>query len=115
MWLIGFDACHPRPIHDLSLANLALKAAQKAKADSLAPDSYRKAENYYLRSRKDYAEGYFDSAKKYANEARLAAEQAEYQALFKQTQVRGRPDEEPHPDSGDPSSGVNSNEAHPHD
>jgi len=88
MGVVG--GCHPRPVDDLALADVALKAAQKAKADSFAPDTFRKAENYYLRAKKDYSEGYFDSAKKFANDARLAAEQAEFQALYKQTQVRGK-------------------------
>jgi hypothetical protein len=74
---------------DMILAEVALKAAQKVKAEALAPDPYRKAENYFLRAKKDFNEGYFDSAKKFANEARLMAEQAEYQSLVKQTELKG--------------------------
>lgn len=81
-------SCHPRPIEDLSLADVALKAAGRAKADSLAPDTYRKAENYFLRAKKDYDEGYFDSCRKNSDETRRLAEQAEYQALKKQNQIR---------------------------
>lgn len=86
---MGVTACHPRPMDDMVLADVALKAAQKVKAEILAPDSYRKAENFYLRAKKDFNEGYFDSAKKFANEARMMAEQAEYQALVKQTELKG--------------------------
>lgn len=92
--LFLLDACHPRPIEELALADLAVKAAQKVKADSLAPDQFRKAENFYLRAKKDYAEGYFESSKKFAEQARVMAEQAEYQALLKQTQLKGRPSED---------------------
>jgi len=92
--LIGFvGACHPRPTHELVLADVAMKAAQKAKADSLVPDSFRKAENFFLRAKKDYSEGYFDAAARHANDARLLAEQAEFQAFKKQSQIRGRADE----------------------
>jgi hypothetical protein len=98
--MIAVSACHPRPMEDLALADLAVKAAQKAKADSLAPDTYRKAENFYLRAKKDYSDGYYDSAKKYANEARLSAEQAEYQALLKQTQLKGKPEDDARPSTG---------------
>lgn len=85
---LTYGACSQRPVVDLTLADVALKAAQKVRADSLAPDQYRQAENFYLRAKKDFAEGYFDSCKKYANQARLLAEQAEYHSLLKQNQVK---------------------------
>lgn len=86
--------CHPRPVEDLAIADVALRAAQKSKADSLAPDLYRKAENLFLRAKKDYAEGYYDSARKFANESRMLAEQAEFKSIQKQTQLKERaPDE----------------------
>lgn len=87
--ITGVTSCHPRPMDDMILADVALRAAQKVKAEALAPDAYRKAENFYLRAKKDFNEGYFESAKKFANEARLMAEQAEYQSLVKQTELKG--------------------------
>lgn len=87
--VVGMAACHPRPIEDMILADVAIKAAQKVKAEVLAPDTYRKAENLYLRAKKDFTEGYFDSAKKFAHEARQVAEQAEYQSVTKQTELKG--------------------------
>lgn len=100
--LLVLVGCHPRPTEDLVLADVAVRAAQKVKADSLAPDLFRKAENHYLRAKKDYAEGYYESCKKNANDARLAAEQAEYRALRKQTQLRDRPPEEDFAPPGEP-------------
>ncbi len=82
-------ACHPRPVEDLALADVAMKAAVRAKADSLAPDAFRRAENYFLRAKKDFEEGYFESCRKNSDEARRDAEQAEFLALKKQTQIRG--------------------------
>ncbi len=87
-------ACHPRPTEDLVLADVAVRSAQKVKADSLAPDLFRKAENHFLRAKKDYSEGYYDSCKKNANSARIFAEQAEFKSLQKQTQLRDKPPEE---------------------
>lgn len=86
----------------MALADAAVKSAQKVKADAMAPDMFRKAENYYLRAKRDYNDGYYDSARKYADQARVFAEKAEYQSLFKQTQLRSRPVEEPAgaPDAG---------------
>ena len=87
VFFLFFAACSHRPIEELSFADIAVKSAQKAKADALAPDLYRKAENLYLRAKRDFNEGYFDSSRTYSNEARIAAEQAEFQALWKQTKV----------------------------
>ena len=70
------------------LADVAVKAAAKVKADALAPDLYRKAENTYLRAKRDFEEGYFDSCRKFATEARVLAEKAEYEAVFKQSSTR---------------------------
>lgn len=94
--LVGFLvlACHPRPVDDLVLAEVAVRSAQKVKADSLSPDLFRKAENHYLRAKKDYQEGYYDSCRKNANEARMLAERAEYGALLKQTQIKDRTSED---------------------
>ncbi len=80
--------CQHRPIQELVLADVAVKAAAKVKADALAPDMYRKAENTYLRAKRDFEEGYYDSCRKFANDARILAEKAEYASIFKQTKVR---------------------------
>ena len=80
--------CATRPVAEMTLADTALKAAQKSKADALAPDDYRRAENFLLRAKRDYAEGYYDSARKFARDARIAAERAEYTALKKQAQLK---------------------------
>lgn len=83
------------------LADVAVKAAAKVKADALAPDMYRKAENHYLRAKRDFEEGYYDSCRKFATDARLIAEKAEYQAIFRQSRIRSSS-----PEEGDPSSGA---------
>lgn len=103
LFLFLLAACHPRPVEDLALADVAIRAAQKVKADALAPDAFRQAENFYLRAKRDFADGYYDSCKKYANEARLMAEKAEYGALFKQTQLKNKSEEETPSSSDSPS------------
>lgn len=93
-------ACQHRPIEELVLADVAVKAAAKVKADALAPDMYRKAENHYLRAKRDFEEGYYDSCRKFATDARLLAEKAEYQAIFRQSRIRSSTPEEGEPSSG---------------
>ncbi|MBY0369577.1 hypothetical protein K2X33_02755 [bacterium] len=89
--------CESRPFKELALADVALRSAQKVKAESLATDEFRKAENFYLRAKKDYTDGYFDSSRKHAEQARLLAEKAEYAALVKQRLIKGRDAESAEP------------------
>ena len=71
------------------------KLAQKAKADRLAPDLFRKAENYYLLAKKDYKEGYYDACIKHATQSRITSEKAEYETLLKKAKLKTQnPDEE---------------------
>jgi|GEM_PF-5496222 len=90
--LIFITACQSRPVRELAIADVALKSAQKVKADALAPDAYRQAENYYLRAKKDFVDGYFDSSRKYADLARTSAEKAEYLSLLKQSKLKAQSD-----------------------
>lgn len=90
LFLLIVVGCESRPVKELALADVAIRSAQKVKAESLATDEFRRAENFYLRAKKDYSDGYFDSSRKYAGEARLAAERAEFTALSKQLKSKGR-------------------------
>ena len=94
-----------RPIEELTMADLAVKSAQKSKADVLASDLFRKAENLFLRAKRDYSEGYFESSRKFSTEARLSAEQAEFQALLKQTKVHSADTGSPAPAAATPAEG----------
>ena len=90
--VLALVGCESRPVKELALADVAIRSAQKAKAESFATDEFRKAENFYLRAKKDFSDGYFDSSRKYANEARLAAERSEFKAFAKQQKIKGRED-----------------------
>lgn len=84
--------CAAKPVEYLVFADVAIKAAQKAKADSLASTTYRQAENNYLRAKKDYVDGYYASSQQFANDARRLAEQAEFQSIAKQNRLGGASD-----------------------
>lgn len=100
-FLVG---CESRPVKELALADVAIRSAQKVKAESLATDEFRRAENFYLRAKKDFAEGYFDSARKFATDARISAEKAEFASLSKQQKAKGREEGglDPTPPAGGP-------------
>ena len=72
-----------RPKVEMSLAQAAFMAAKEAGADVHASNTFRKAEDYYLRAKSAYRRKYFNKAQEYALLSKKFAEQAEYQAIRK--------------------------------
>ncbi|MBT5095203.1 MAG: hypothetical protein HOM21_13200 [Halobacteriovoraceae bacterium] len=65
------------------MAQTAFIAAKTAKAQSLAPGLYRKAEFYYLKAKSSYRRKYFNKAKQYATLSKKFSERAEFVAVRK--------------------------------
>jgi hypothetical protein len=61
----------------------AIKAAREVQADSLAPDLYREANEWFAKSKREYRFKNFKLAKDYADKARELAEKAEFESLRK--------------------------------
>jgi len=74
-----------RPKLEMSLAQSAFLAARTAKAQTLAPGLYRKAEFYYLKAKSSYRRKYFNKAKQYAILSKNFSERAEFVAIRKAT------------------------------
>jgi hypothetical protein len=74
-----------RPKLEMSLAQSAFLAARQAKAQTLAPGLYRKAEFYYLKAKSSYKRKYFNKAKQYAILSKNFSERAEFVAIRKAT------------------------------
>lgn len=72
-----------RPKIEMSLAQAAFLAAKEAGADIHASNTFRKAEDYYLKAKSAYRRKYFNKAKEYALFSKKFSEQAEYQAIRK--------------------------------
>lgn len=72
-----------RPKIEMSLAQAAFMAAKEAGADVHAPNTFRKAEDYYLKAKSSYRRKYFNKAQEYALLSKKFSEQAEYQAVRK--------------------------------
>ncbi len=72
-----------RPKVEMSLAQAAFMAAKEAGADVHAPNTYRKAEDFYLKAKSAYRRKYFNKAQEYALLSKKYSEQAEYQAVRK--------------------------------
>jgi hypothetical protein len=70
-----------RPIQDMSDTEAALRAAKEVQADTLAPELYRQANEWWFHARKEYRFKNFALAQEDAIKARRFAEQAEFEAL----------------------------------
>ena len=77
----GFIATRPK--FEMAIAQTAFMAAKTAKARSLAPNFFRKAEFYYLKAKSAYKKKYFNKAKQYAILSKEFSEKAEYIAVKK--------------------------------
>lgn len=72
-----------RPKMEMGMAAAAFIAAKDAKAATLAPNLYRKAEYYYLKAKSSYKRKYFNKAKQYAIISTRLSEKAEFKAVRK--------------------------------
>ena len=83
--LWGCGLATTRPKLEMSLAQVAFLAAREAKAQTLSPGIFRKAEFYYLKAKSSYRRKYFNKAKQYAILSKKFSEKAEFIAIRKQT------------------------------
>jgi hypothetical protein len=74
-----------RPKLEMSMAQASFMAAKEVKADEAAPNIFRKAEIYYIKARSAYRRKYFNKAKNYAILCKKFSEEAEFEAVKKQT------------------------------
>lgn len=65
----------------MSNTTAAIRAAKEVQADTLAPELYRQAREWYQKSLRDYRLKNFKEAELYAKKARSFAEWAEFEAL----------------------------------
>ncbi len=75
-----------RPKLEMSMAQAAFLAAKEAKADEKDPNTFRKAEVYYLKAKSYYRRKYFNKAKEFALLSQKFAERAEFTAIRKAAQ-----------------------------
>jgi hypothetical protein len=68
-------------VQDMSDTEAALRAAKEVQADTLAPELYRQATEWWFNARKEYRFKNFALAQEDALKARRFAEQAEFEAL----------------------------------
>jgi hypothetical protein len=72
-----------KPVKPMVFASAAMKGAERARAERLAPDLYRKAEVKFWSARKNYMQKNFELAQKDAKLAKLFFEKAEIKASLK--------------------------------
>jgi hypothetical protein len=74
-----------KPVKPMIFASAAMKAADRARAERLALDTYRRAEVRYWAAKTQYLQKDFFSAEKSADEAKRLFERAEFEAALKAT------------------------------
>jgi hypothetical protein len=92
----GCSILATRPVQEMSDTAAALRAAKEVQADVLAPELFRKSNEWFFRARHEYKFKNFKLAKEYAYKARFLAEQAEFEAL-KNGGIRGEQGAGPDP------------------
>lgn len=65
----------------MSDTRAAIRAAHDVQADSIAPELYRQATEWYVKARHEYRFKNFEEAKEDADQARHFAEEAEFEAI----------------------------------
>lgn len=70
-----------RPVQEMSDTSAAIRAAREVQADTLAPELYRQANEWFFKARNDYKLKNFSFAKDYAIRARQFAEKAEFESI----------------------------------
>lgn len=70
-----------RPVQLMSETGAAIRAAKEVQADTLAPELYRQANEWYFKAKHEYKFKNFHLAKEYATKARNFAELAEFQSI----------------------------------
>jgi hypothetical protein len=70
-----------RPTQEMSDNAAALRAAREVQADTLAPELYRQATEWWLKAKREYKFKNFLEARQYSEKSRRLAEQAEFEAI----------------------------------
>jgi hypothetical protein len=82
--LLAASACtvlSTRPVQEMSDTASAIRAAREVQADTLAPELFRQANEWFFKAKHEYKFKNFKLAKDYADKSRLFAEDAEFEAI----------------------------------
>ncbi len=71
-----------RPVQDFSDNLAALRAAKEVQADTLAPELFRQANEWFIRAKREYRFKNFQAAKDFSIKSRHFAEEAEFESML---------------------------------
>jgi hypothetical protein len=78
---VGCSIFYTRPTQEMADTQAAMRAAKEVQADSLSPEVYREASDWWTKAKHEYKLKNFQMAHDYADKARGLAEQAEFEAI----------------------------------
>ncbi|MCM2279664.1 MAG: DUF4398 domain-containing protein [Oligoflexia bacterium] len=87
-----------RPVQEMSDAAAAIRAAREVQAETLSPEYFRQANEWFGKARREYKFRNFHEARAYIKKARRYAEQAEFEAI-RANGTRAEASPEPHPEN----------------
>lgn len=70
-----------RPVQEMSDTSAALRAAKEVQAETLSPELFRQANEWFFKAKREYKFKNFKLAQEYAEKARIFAEQAEFESI----------------------------------
>jgi hypothetical protein len=79
--IAGCSIFASRPVQEMSYTSAAIRAAKEVQADTLAPELFRQANEWFFKAKHEYKFKNFKLAKEYTDKARHYAEQAEFESL----------------------------------
>lgn len=78
---VGCSIFYTRPTQDMADTQAAMRAAKEVQADTLAPEVYREASDWWIKAKREYKLKNFSMAHDFAERARRLAEQAEFESI----------------------------------
>lgn len=81
MITLGCSILSTRPVQEMSDTAASIRAAREVQADTLAPELFRQANEWFFKAKHEYKFKNFDLAKSYAERARKFAEDAEFESM----------------------------------
>ena len=70
-----------RPVQEMSETAAAIRAAKEVQADTLTPELYRQATEYFFKAKREYKFKNFSKSKDYLEKSKSYAERAEFESL----------------------------------
>ena len=81
LFLLSCAIVQTRPVQEMSDTAASIRAAREVQADTLSPELFRQANEFFFKAKNEYKIKNFLAAKQFAQKARYYAEKAEFESI----------------------------------